>query len=108
MTIILEPHTFELSEAEYAAEWSLSVPHSTRSFYSNSILKHVTDSDSARVRERLLSGDRRLQCRKWLKSPLFFPLFLSEFDSLASTLRLTKNKKSATFLMHYDSFSKSM
>ncbi len=31
--------------------------------------------------------------QKWLKSPLFFPLFLSEFDSLVSTLRLTKNKK---------------
>lgn len=44
--------------------------------------------------------------QKWLKSPLSFPLFLSEFVSLVSSLRLTNNKKSAKFLMHCDSFSK--
>ncbi len=46
--------------------------------------------------------------QKWLKSPLFFPLFLSEFDSLVSTLRLINNIKSATFFMHYDGFSKTI
>ncbi len=46
--------------------------------------------------------------QKWLKSPLFFPLFLSEFDCLVSTLRLINNKKSAKFLMHYDGFSKAI
>ncbi len=45
--------------------------------------------------------------QKWLKSPFFSPFFFLNF-TLVSSLRLTKNKKSATFFMHYDSFSKSM
>ncbi len=44
---------------------------------------------------------------KWLTSPLSF-LFLFLNLILVSSRRLTNNKKSATFLMHYDSFSKMM
>ncbi len=45
----------------------------------------------------ILNAKVLIHKQKWLKSPLFFPLFLSEFDSLVSTLRLTKNKECHIF-----------
>ncbi len=44
----------------------------------------------------------------YYENPKLLPVFLSEFDSLVSTLRLINNKKSAKFLMHYDGFTKTI
>ncbi len=57
----------------------------------------------------ILNANFFIHKQKWLKSPLYFPLFLvEELLTLVSSLRLTNNKKSAKCLMYYDNFSKRM
>ncbi len=77
MSIILEPHTFELFKAEYTSEWSLSVPHSTPSFYSNSILNNRTETDTVCVKVTLLSDERRLSAD--VSGGMFFLVFFFFF-----------------------------
>lgn len=45
--------------------------------------------------------------QRWLKSPLSSPLFLVEFNSIISSLKLINNKKS-DILMHYEKLFKDM
>ncbi len=82
----------------------------THTFILKYVIFHYENSNPVEyvVNVLILNAKCFIHKQKMAYISFVFSLFISEFDSFVSSRRLTNNKKSATFLMHYDSFSKMM